>query len=197
MKHSTFLKTLVIIIPLVGIPASSSLADDLKQLIAQCGMCHGNDGNSPSAAVPSVAGFSLEFFRHTMDAYKNDGRKSEVMKSFVHTLTEHQLDEIGIYYEKQPFIPREQKFDAALAKKGKVLHDKYCEKCHENEGRITDNNYGVLAGQWMPYLMQAMKDYLDGKRRVAPMMVTKLKALKQEAGEEGLEQLVHYYASVE
>ena len=48
----------------------------------------------------------------------------------------------------------------------------------------------------MPYLTQAIKDYLDEKRRVAPMMVTKLKALKEEAGDEGIEQLVHYYASV-
>ena len=196
MKCSTLLKSLIILMLFVVIPVSSSLADNLDKLVSQCGMCHGKDGNSPIATVPSIAGLTKEYFKHTMDAYKNDGRKSEAMKSFVHTLTVQQIDEIATYYQKQTFVARDQKFDQSKADKGKVLHNKYCEKCHENEGRITDNNYGVLAGQWMPYLTQAINEYLDGKRRVAPMMVTKLKALKQQAGEEGVKQVVHYYASV-
>lgn len=196
MKYSLLRNSSFVFITLVSVLVSSAQADDLETLIKQCGMCHGQDGNSPSSTIPSVAGFTLDYFKHTLDAYKNDGRKSEMMKSFVHKLTDHQVEEIGIFYEKQKFIPREQKFDTAKAEKGKKLHYKYCEKCHENEGRITDNNYGVLAGQWIPYLIKATQDYLDGNRRVAPMMVTKLKAMKKEAGDEGIEQLAHFYASV-
>ena len=196
MKCSTVVNLFITLGTFIIIAPVAVQADDLEQLIKQCGMCHGQDGNSPSSTIPSVAGLPLEYFKHTMDAYRNDGRKSELMKSFVHTLTEHQIEEIGLFYQAQKYIPRDQKYDVAKAEKGKVLHDKYCEKCHENEGRITENNYGVLAGQWMPYLTQAIKDYLDGKRRVAPMMVTKLKALKAEAGDEGIDQLVNYYASV-
>ena len=194
MKRSQLLNLLLI--SFLSITCTAAAADDLEKLIKQCGMCHGQDGNSPSSTIPSIAGFTLEYFKHTLDAYKNDGRKDQMMKNFVHSLTEHQVEEIGVYYEKQKFIPREQKFDADKAAKGKVLHNKYCEKCHENEGRVTDNNYGVLAGQWMPYNKKAILDYLEGNRRVAPMMVTKLKALKKEAGDEGIEQLVHFYASV-
>lgn len=196
MKYKHFLYFPVALAFCVGISTTTVQADDLQQLIKQCGMCHGSDGNSPSSTIPSIAGLTLEYFKHTMDAYKNDGRKSEVMKNFVHTLTPHQIDEIGTYYQQQPYKPRDQKFDPEKAAKGKILHEKYCEKCHENQGRITENNYGVLAGQWMPYLKQAIKDYLDNKRRVAPMMITKLKALKQEAGEEGIDNLVNFYASV-
>lgn len=194
MKRSALLN--LVLVSSFTISYTTAIADDLDKLIKQCGMCHGQDGNSPSSTIPSIAQFPMQYFLHTMDAYKNDGRKSEMMKSFVHTLTEHQLVEIGYYYEKQKYIPREQKFDADKAAKGKVLHHKYCEKCHENEGRVTDNNYGVLAGQWIPYNIKAIKDYLDGNRKVAPMMVTKLKALKKEAGDEGIEQLAHFYASV-
>ncbi len=84
-----------------------------------------------------------------------------------------------------------------MAEKGKKLHNKYCEKCHEDAGRITENNYGFLAGQWVPYLRQAIQDYLDGKRRVAPMMITKLEKLEEEAGKEGIDQILHYYASLQ
>lgn len=196
MKVIPLLKAILIPLFVAALPVSTSIADDLEKLIQQCGMCHGQDGNSPSSTIPSLAGITMEYFKHTLDAYKNDGRKSELMKNFVHTLNEHQINEIGIYFNKQTFKPREQQFDPAKAKKGEALHNKYCEKCHENKGRITENNYGVLAGQWMPYLAQAIKDYLDEKRRAPPMMITKLKALKQEAGEEGIEQLVNFYASV-
>jgi len=196
MRNTTFLKTRLVLIFITGLSTTLASADDLEKLIQQCGMCHGQDGNSPSSTIPSLAGLTIEYFKHTLDAYKNDGRKSELMKSFVHTLNEHQIEEIGLYFNKQTYKPREQQFDSAKAEKGKILHNKYCEKCHENEGRITENNYGVLAGQGMPYLTQAIKDYLDDKRRAPPMMITKLKALKQDAGDEGIEQLVHFYASV-
>lgn len=176
--------------------AGPAVSDQLKELIKNCGICHGVDGNSPNPTIPSVAGITAEYFKHTMDAYKNDGRKSVLMKGFVHSLSDAELDMIANYYAQQTYVAREQTYDPALAAAGEKLHYKYCEKCHENGGRITDNNYGVLAGQWIPYLKKALQDYLDENRRVNPMMITKLKSLKNDAGEEGIDQIVHYYASL-
>lgn len=171
-------------------------AEDLEKVKAKCGMCHGSDGNSPNKSIPSIAGMTEEFFVHTLDAYQNNGRPSDLMKPYVHNLSAGDIDKLADFYAKQTFKPVKQEFDPVKAKKGKVLHDKYCEKCHENAGRITENNYGFLAGQWTPYLRQAIQDYLDGKRNVAPMMVTKLKKLKQEAGDEGIDDVLNYYASL-
>jgi sulfide dehydrogenase cytochrome subunit len=120
-----------------------------------------------------------------------------MMKNYVHNLSEEDIEKLADYYEKQKFIPRKQEFDPEMAAKGEKLHFKYCEKCHEDAGRITENNYGILAGQWVPYTRQAIYAYLDGKRKVSPMMVTKLKALIDEAGDEGVEQVLHYYASLQ
>jgi sulfide dehydrogenase cytochrome subunit len=170
-------------------------AEPIDKTIEKCGMCHGTDGNSPNSTIPSIAAITPEYFIHTMDAYKNNGRQSDMMKNFVHSLSKDDIDKLATYYAKQTFKPRKQEFDPAKAEQGKKLHYKYCEKCHENGGRITENNYGILAGQWVPYLRQAIKDYLDKKRRVNPMMITKLEKLKKAAGDEGVEQLLHYYAS--
>jgi len=159
-------------------------------------MCHGVDGNSMTASTPSIAGMTKEYFEHTLDAYKNDGRQSDMMKMFVHTLTKDQIAGLANYYQGQTYKPREQKYDAVKAQKGKELHDKYCEKCHEEAGRITENNYGFLAGQWTPYLKKVIQDYLDKKRNAPPMMITKLKKMKKNHGEESIDLLMHYYASL-
>lgn len=170
--------------------------NQLQELVKQCGMCHGLDGNSVAPANPSIAGMTRQYFIHTFDAYRNDGRHSDMMKMFVHNLNEEQTIALADYYAKQKFIPRDQEFDSEKAKQGKVLHDKYCEKCHENAGRITENNYGFLAGQWTPYLKKVMKDYLDKKRNAPPMMITKTQKMIEAHGEESIDLLMHYYASL-
>lgn len=169
--------------------------NQLDELVKQCGMCHGKDGNSLAPVNPSIAGITREYFIHTFDAYRNDGRQSDMMKMFVHNLNEEQTGELAEYFSRQTFKPREQKFDPEKARQGKELHEKYCEKCHEDAGRITENNYGYLAGQWTPYLKQAIQDYLDKKRNAPPMMITKLNKMKEVNGEESIDLLMHYYAS--
>ena len=106
---------------------SPAYSETLEETIKQCGMCHGADGNSMAPVNPSISGMTKEYFKHTLDAYKNSGRQSDMMKMFAHTLTSEQIDGLAEFYEKQTFKPREQKYDANKAKQGKVLHDKFCE----------------------------------------------------------------------
>jgi len=181
---------------LVLLAVSPSLyADAVPEPVAQCKMCHGEDGNSPTSNIPSIAGITKDYFRHVMDAYKNNGRPSEIMKRFVHSLDDNTINQLADFYSRQTFKPSAQTFDQALAQKGKQLHQRYCEKCHENGGRISENNFGILAGQWMDYLRMALQAYQDKTRRVNPMMLTKLQKLQDEAGKDGVEQLLNFYAS--
>lgn len=177
--------------------ASPAYSENLEEMIKQCGMCHGADGNSMAPVNPSIAGMTQDYFKHTLDAYKNNGRQSDMMKMFAHTLNGEQINGLAKFYAKQTFKPRDQKYDADKAKKGKVLHDKYCEKCHEEAGRITVNNYGFLAGQWTPYLKKVIQDYVDKKRNAPPMMMIKLKKMEETHGKESVDLLMHYYASLQ
>jgi len=163
---------------------------------SQCRMCHGEDGNSPTSNIPSIAGITKSYFRHVMDAYKNKGRPSEIMKRFVHDLDDASIEKLADFYSRQKWKKTAQSFDPAKAKKGKQLHLRYCEKCHENSGRSSENNFGLLAGQWTDYLRAALQAYQDKTRRVNPMMLTKLKRLQDEAGKEGIEDVLNYYASL-
>ena len=176
--------------------ASSVLAAELDDLIKQCAMCHGMDGNSRLPSMPSFGGSSEKYFKYTMDAYKNGGRKSDLMKQFADNLTTEDIDKLANYYARQEYKSANQKFDSQLAQKGQELHNKYCAKCHDNNGRVDPHNYGILAGQGMAYLQLTLKEYSQGTRRVNPMMVKKLQRVESEVGPDGFTQLVHFYASV-
>ena len=154
------------------------------------------DGNSNNEAMPSFAGISENYFKYAVEAYKNGNRKSDLMKSFIANLSPEDIDRLAQYYSKQTYKSQAQPYDEGLARKGKVLHEKYCAKCHDNNGYVDANSFGILAGQGIPYLRTAIKEYLEGVRRVNPIMITKLKRVQNQSGDAGFEQLVNFYASV-
>lgn len=175
----------------------AALADaKMDGLIAQCSMCHGTDGNSPADTAPSIAGITEYYFKYTMDAYKNNGRDSAVMKMFVDNLVADDINLLAKYFAAQKPKSSVQEFNAELAQQGRLLHNKYCERCHSNNGSTSSDGYGILAGQWLPYLRLTLTEYTQGKRRVNDMMLIKLKKVRAEAGEKALEQLIHFYASL-
>ena len=87
-----------------------------------------------------------------------------------------------------------QKHDAGKAAEGKKIHKKYCEKCHEKGGMVDDES-GVLAGQWIPYLRYTMEDFNSGARDMSKKMKKRMKKVMDTHGEAGMEALVQYYGS--
>ena len=84
-----------------------------------------------------------------------------------------------------------QTFNAAQVATGKKIHDLACEKCHADGGSSTDDDAGVLAGQWMPYLKASMEEFMSGKRPIPEKMKPKVEKLKPAE----IEALLNYYAS--
>lgn len=196
-----FIKIILLPLGLWVLPAQTAHADavipeSLNKLISQCGACHGMDGNSVINTFPSIAGISENYFTYVIQEYTNGNRKSDVMKNLAAELSVEDIDQLAKYYAKQTYKSRDQAVDENLAQKGQVIHETYCAKCHENNGFPDQYSYGILAGQWMPYLRQAINDYLDGTRKTNPMMLIKLNRVKNEIGDQGFEQLAHFYAGV-
>jgi sulfide dehydrogenase cytochrome subunit len=176
--------------------ANPDIPDDIEATVKQCAMCHGMDGNSAINTIPSFAGINVNYFKFVMKAYQNGNRPSEVMKTFADQLTDEQIKKLAEYYSTQTFVFHDQPYDKELAAKGKALHKHYCRKCHGDRGIVDPYYYGILGGQWAPYLRNAIKLYREGARKTNPVMVTKLKHVQEQAGEEGFDQLVNYYASI-
>ena len=103
---------------------------------------------------------------------------------------------MGTFFAGQKFVPAKQKFDDGQVAAGLKLHDKYCEKCHSEGGKILEEEeYYILSGQWTPYLKNAMADFLEKRREMPKKMKSKVEKMMEKEGEKGLDALFAYYAS--
>ena len=109
--------------------------------------------------------------------------------------TEKEIELMADFFSKQAFIRRDQQYDQNLAMKGSKHHKRYCEKCHEDGGRSAEDDAGILAGQWMPYLTYSMDDFTSGRRDMEKKMKKKLDLMMKEKGEEGMNELIQFYGS--
>ena len=177
-------------------------AADLNKLVEDCADCHGKNGNSKINESPSIAGMSTEYFKETMGGYTKNTRpaaklkdKKKTMKDVVKKLSDADKVALANHYAKQKFVPFKQDFDAGKAKAGKKLHKKYCDKCHSEGGTSAEDDAGILAGQPKGYLKYSMTNYAKGKREMGKKMAKKYKKMMKKEGDEGIDKLVHYYAS--
>ncbi len=176
--------------------SSASAADVLsgastEALILPCAGCHGNNGISKGPAIPTIAGFKKKYFVKTMKKFKDGERNSTIMSRIAKGYSDDEIEQMGKYYEKLPFVKATQKFDAALAKKGAAFHEELCESCHKEQGQKPKKK-GLLAGQWSPYIRQELHNFFSEKRDMSRLMGKRMKKL----GKENLEAMVNFYASV-
>lgn len=171
-----------------GIPSATMLANT-------CAGCHGTNGSSAGPASPTIAGISMDYFIETMEAYQSGERPSTIMGRIAKGYSEKEIELMANYFSKQPFVRQPQEYDAKQAKLGKKLHKKYCEKCHEDGGRSSEDDAGILAGQWQAYLRFNLQDFTSGKRPMEKKMKKRLDKVAKAHGQTGIDALINYYAS--
>ena len=176
---------------------SSAIAEtpSATMLANTCAGCHGTFGSSVGPASPTIAGMSRDYFIETMMAYKEEKRPSTIMSRIAKGYAEQEIELMADYFSKQKIIRIPQDFDANKAKRGKKLHKKYCNKCHEEAGGYAEDDAGILSGQWAPFLQFTLADFLTGDRAMNIKKKQQLDKLIKQQGNKGVEQLIHFYAS--
>lgn len=165
-------------------PSASMLADT-------CAGCHGVDGSSVGPASPSIAGMSAAYFTESMEGFKNGERPSTIMGRIAKGYTDEEIELMAGFFADKPFVRLPQQTDAAKVAKGEALYEKNCETCHDENGSLADDDSGILAGQWLPYLSYAMQDFTSGARE----MPKKMKKKVEKLDEAQLEALLQFFAS--
>ncbi|MCW8890068.1 MAG: cytochrome c4 [Sedimenticola sp.] len=168
---------------------------DAAMLANTCAGCHGTGGNSMGPAAPSIAGLSPTYFNETMAGFASGEIPSTIMGRIAKGYTEDEIGAMAKFYSGKKFMKAKQDFDPALADKGAKLHDKYCEKCHADGGQSAEDDAGVLAGQWTPYVNWTLADYKAGDREATKKMKKKLSELLEREGSDGVIALLNFYAS--
>ncbi len=177
------------------------MADGASIAKEKCAACHGEDGNSTDGKVPSIAGLSVDGMTDMMSQYKAgdrtgdkytpEGGEETDMNAVTKDLSDDDLKAVVEYYVGQEFKPADQEADAELAKAGEKVHKKSCEKCHSEGGASSEDDTGILAGQWKPYLTEQFKEFKEGERDMPKKMAKKFKKLSDD----DIKALIEYYAS--
>ncbi|MDO8989957.1 MAG: c-type cytochrome [Sideroxyarcus sp.] len=208
MKKARTGAGLLAVAALLGMTIATAVrAADTAGLVETCFACHGKNGVSTDANVPSIASYSEEYLAGTMKKYqKKDrpcveaeyhsgskkGTKTDMCK-IAAGLSEGDVKQIGEFFAAQTFVRTPQTFDAELAKQGKAIHNTKCYTCHADDGSLPSDNAGILAGQKIAYLRQQIKFFKEGKRPMSKKMKPKLESLDDAQ----LEAVVHFYGSLQ
>ena len=73
-----------------------------KQKAAACFACHGADGNAVDPQYPRLAGQYNLYIQRALHEYKSGARNNAIMKGFVATLSEQDIEDVAAYFSSQP-----------------------------------------------------------------------------------------------
>jgi sulfide dehydrogenase cytochrome subunit len=181
------------------------LAHAADEKAAECNDCHGDGGVSRWNDVPTIAGLDAFSSADAMFAYRDKARPcvssewrqgdtsrpATDMCAETAEMSDDDIEALAEHYAALDFVPAKQEFDAALAEKGKALHDAGCDRCHSEGGSNPEDEASILAGQWMAYLEQAFAEYRSGERE----QLDKMKEEMDKLSDDDVKALLHYYAS--
>lgn len=132
-------------------------ADSGKFAAASCAKCHGEDGNSQTPGVPSLAGQPANYLLAALHQYQNGERSASAMHSTVPGTDEAQLKAVSVYFSSR--IPmRRAGADKADVNAGRTA-SAACAGCHGSDGVSHDMSIPNLAGQDAAYLLEAIHGY--------------------------------------
>ncbi len=191
MKGAARMLTLASAMALCG-SAAAQAAPPAPATLAVCGSCHGADGNSPSPAIPSIAGQPRLFIENQLVVIREGLREVPVMKDSVARLSDEEIVALARHYAEQPLKPPAMRVDAAKARRGAELSRKaLCGTCHLPD-YAGQQQVPRLAGQHEDYLLLAMKSFRD---QPGPGRDTIMSASLYGLKDAELADLAHYLAA--
>jgi cytochrome c553 len=145
-----------------------------------CAACHANDGNSPIAANPKLAGQFYEYLHKQLVNFKSQGgkkpeRDNAVMAGMTANLSAADLKDLAAYYAAQKLKPAAAR-DKDLAALGQKIYRggnaatgvAACSGCHGPAGSGIPAQYPRLAGQFPEYIDAQLKAFRAGARANDP-----------------------------
>jgi len=151
---------------LVLLLASSGNTDTLEGRLAPCLDCHGANGQSAIAAVPSLGGQPVFYLTVRLLMFREKLRVVELMNQVMQGFKDDDLRDLAAYLAKlPPPEPAGGSIDAArMARARAVIEQHRCNFCHQGN-YSGEQNVPRLAGQREDFLVKALREYKNNTRR--------------------------------
>jgi cytochrome c553 len=158
-----------------------------KKLATACAKCHGEDGNSTTPGIPSLAGQQPHYLVAAIQEYHLGDRAKGVMRLDVRDSDRLDLENLSLYFRSQTPIKRNAaaRGDATAGETASAV----CGGCHGVQGASTDTTTPSLAGQDPEYLAIAIKSYRSTRRNWS------MQRYVAGLNDQDIDNIVAYYAS--
>ncbi len=175
-----------------------------QPLVSQvCAPCHGLDGNSDRADIPSLAGQIRAYLHGQLQAFAAQGeqRRNGVMGAIAVNLSDDEMRRAANWYARQRLLPA-RFTDTPFTAQGKKiffegLPDKgvaACASCHGVRGEGLPELFPRLAGQQVAYLAAQLRDFRSGARRTDPEAM--MRRLAQGMTDQQIDAVSRYVAAI-
>src|SRR5262245_29592914 len=176
----------------VSIGPACAQSMPLAERIAQCGACHGEDGNSRMEKIPSLAGQPAFFVFNQLFLMRENVRRVEPMMPFVKDLKDDDLAALSQHFAGLEPKPSDERIDPSLVERGAdLVQMRRCGSCHL-PSLAGQEQMPRVAKQRVDYLIDTLKSYRDAPR---PGADTLMSAAVAGLPDRDLAALAHYAAS--
>lgn len=164
----------------------ATLVQKGKALASACEKCHGEEGNSRTPGVPSLAGQQPHYLVTAIQEYHRGERQTPSMKSILRDATRLELESLALYFASRTPAqrPAPARGDPAAGEPLTAM----CGGCHGPRGVSSDGATPSLAGQDPQYLMKAIKAYRTSRQHWG------MQRFVTGIGDRDIENLTAFYA---
>jgi cytochrome c553 len=140
----------------------TSLLEKGSALAAACVKCHGEEGNSGTRGIPSLAGQQPHYLVTAIQEYHRGDRKKAPMDSILRDASAGELESLALYFASRTPAQRPAP-PVGDPKAGEPL-TAMCGGCHGINGVSSDAATPSLAGQDPRYLLKAIRAYRTSRK---------------------------------
>lgn len=134
-----------------------------KARAAACLECHGEDGNSTTPGIPSLAGQQANYLIIALQEYVRAERKSSPTHAVMRALSPVEMEAVALYFASQ--TPGQRAAPATGDPSAGAQLSAVCSGCHGAQGVAADSATPNLAGQDFNYLVDSIKAYRTTRKR--------------------------------
>ena len=151
---------------LVSLAALPVAAATLEERLAPCLACHGEQGQSAVAEVPSLGAQPAFYVMIQLFMFRERMRVVEPMNAMTKGLSDDELRSMAEVIAKlPPPLPAAEPPDPARLERARALIQQHrCNFCH-NQDFSGEQNAPRLASQREDYLAKALREYKSNARR--------------------------------
>lgn len=171
--------------------AHGQVEDRLAAQLRACAGCHGANGNSVTAGVPSLAAQPKVFLENYLVMSREGITGDEVMQGLLKGVADRDIVAMAQHYSALPLKAVPAPIDKNLFRKGRDLAAKNrCASCHLPDYRGREQ-MPRLAGQREDFLVEVMLAYRHNRR---PGGDTLMSAALYGIAETDFKALAHYFS---